>query len=65
MDDPYVDVKVLIKLFLFHVKPGVSNLKGLAGRIRLKVRFRGLHANNFFELCVKYLFIWKNKQKTL
>jgi len=41
---------------------GVSNSKGLAGRMRLKVRSRGPHEYKNFELCVKSQFIWKNKQ---
>jgi hypothetical protein len=41
---------------------GVSNSKGLAGRMRLKARSRGPQENKIFELCVKNQFIWKNKQ---
>ena len=41
---------------------GVSNSKGLAGRMRLKVRSRGPHENNIYELYVKNQFIWENKE---
>jgi hypothetical protein len=47
------------------LRPGVSNSKWLAGRMRLKVRTRGPHRNKKIELCVKNQFIWKNKQNDL
>ncbi len=37
----------------------VSNSKGPAGRMRLKVWSRGLHENKIFELCVKISLIGK------
>ncbi len=43
-------------------KSGVSNSKGLPGRMRLKVRSRGPHDNKNFELCVKNQFIRENKE---
>jgi len=43
-------------------RAGVSNSKGLAGRMRHKVRSRGPHEYKIFELCVKIQFIWKNKE---
>jgi len=41
---------------------GVSNSKGLAGCMRLKVRSCRPHENKNFELCVKNQFIWEIKE---
>ena len=43
-------------------RAGVSNSKGLAGCMRLKVRVCGPHQNKIFELCVENQFIWGNKE---
>jgi hypothetical protein len=43
-------------------RAGVSNSKGLVGRMRLKARSRGPHENNFFGFCVKNQSIWENKE---